>query len=211
MVSSLAHSQSVSKASTLTSFQVMNAISPLEVITALNREGISFVLVGAYGLAGWTQKPRATEDVDVIVAGRQHKKAVRALLAAFPDLDADDQEVVTRLRHRDTRTVAIDVMKPNQLYRAAFKHTVRTQIGHQECRIPSLEMALAMKFAPMISLTRQDPDKYQDAADFSRIVLANPEVELEKLSALGDLVYPGGGQEIVEMVRKVRAGERLQL
>jgi hypothetical protein len=211
MASSVAHSQSISKASTLTGFQVMNAIAPLDVITVLNREKISFVLVGAYGLAGWTQKPRATEDVDVIVAGRQHKKAVRALLAAFPDLDADEQEVVTRFRHRNTRTVAIDVMKPNQLYRAAFKHTVRVKMGHQRYRIPSLEMALAMKFAPMISLTRQDPDKLQDAADFSRIVLANPDIDLKALSALAELVYSGGGREIVELVRRVRAGERLQL
>jgi hypothetical protein len=211
MESTAVHSRSLAKASTLTGFQIMNAIAPLDVIAVLNREGVSFVLVGAYGLAGWTKKPRATEDVDVIVAGRQHKKAIKALLAAFPHLRADDQEVVTRLRDLETQEVAIDVMRPNQLYRAAFKHTISVQAGGQDYRIPSLEMALAMKFAPMISLTRQNPDKLQDAVDFSRIVLANPDIDVEKLSALGELVYAGGGQEIVELVRRVRANERLQL
>jgi hypothetical protein len=207
------HSRSLEKAALLSGFQVMKAISPLDVIAVLNNNRISFVLVGAYGLAGWTKKPRATEDVDVIVAPRQHKKAVRELLATFPHLEADEQEVVTRLRDRETRDVAIDVIKPNQLYRSAFKpgHTERVRSGSQEYRVPSLEMALAMKFAPMISLVRADPDKLQDAADFSRIVLANLEIDLDKLAELGDLVYSGDGKEILELVRRVRAGEKLDL
>src|SRR5579872_2329067 len=137
MASATIHGQSLATATVLTSYQVMKPIAPLDVIRVLNREGISFVLVGAYGLAGWTKTPRATQDVDVIVAGRQHKKAVRALLAAFPHLDADDQEVVTRLRDRESGAVTIDVMRPNLLYRAAFKHTVRVEASGQEYRIPS--------------------------------------------------------------------------
>jgi hypothetical protein len=202
----------LAKATALSGFQVMDAIAPLDVITVLNGAGINFVLVGAYGLAGWTKKPRATEDVDVVVAARHHKKALKALLAAFPHLEADDHEVVTRLRDRETRDVAVDVMKPNQaLYRETFKHAVSIRSGQQEYRIPSLEMALAMKFAPMISLTRDDAKKYMDAHDFIQMVRVNPDIDLEKLSELGDLVYPGGGQEIVEKVRQVRAGEKLIL
>jgi len=211
MASATIHGESLVLASTLTGFQVMDAISPLDVITVLNREGVSFVLVGAYGLAGWTKTPRATQDVDVIVAGRQHKKAVTALLAAFPFLQADDQEVVTRLRRQDTQAVAIDIMKPNLLYRAAFKHTVRVEAGGQEYRIPSLEMALAMKFAPLVSLHRADEKKHIDAHDFIVMIKVNPEIDLDKLSELGELVYSGGGKEILELVRKVRAGERLQV
>jgi len=206
------HSRGLIKASVLTSFQVMDAIAPIDVIKILNRENVSFILVGAYGLAGWTKKPRATEDVDVLIALRQQKKAIRALLASFPHLEADDQEVVTRLRDRESREVAIDLIKTNQpIFRVAFKHTTKAQMGEHAYRIPSLEMALAMKFAPMISLTRTDPDKLQDAVDFSRIVLANPEIDLAKLAELGDLVYPGGGREIVEKVQCVREGRRLQL
>jgi hypothetical protein len=206
------HSRSLAKATALSGFQVMDAIAPLDVITVLNGAGISFVLVGAYGLAGWTKKPRATEDVDVVVAARHHKKALKALLAAFPHLEVDDHEVVTRLRDRETRDVAVDIMKPNQaLYRETFKQAVSIRSGQQDYRIPSLEMALAMKFAPMISLTRDDAKKYMDAHDFILMVRVNPDIDLEKLSQLGDLVYPGGGQEIVEKVRQVRAGEKLIL
>jgi hypothetical protein len=205
------HCWSLAKATALSGFQVMNTIAPLDVITILNKQKISFILVGAYGLAGWTKAPRATEDVDLVVAARHHKKATKALLAAFPHLQADDQEVVTRLRDRQTHEVAIDLMKPNQLYRAAFKHTEAVQAGKQRYRVPCLEMALAMKFAPMISLTREDEKKHLDAHDFILMVKANPEIDLGKLAELGQLVYNGGGQEVLELVRKVRAREKLVL
>ncbi len=63
----------------------------------------------------------------------------------------------------------------------------------------------------MISLMRVDKKKLQDAADFIDIVERNPDIDLEMLEKLGDLVYNGGGKEILELVRKVRAGEKLEL
>jgi hypothetical protein len=66
-----------------------------------------------------------------------------------------------------------------------------------------------MKFAPMISLNRAEEDRYQDAHDFMYIVKSNPDIDLQQLEAFGDLVYNGGGAEIVEALRKVRAGEKL--
>ena len=187
-------------------------LSPLDVIRVLNREKISFVLVGAYGLSGWMPQARATEDVDVVVAARQVAKAVRVLTEAFPHLEADDVEVVVRLRDKDTKEVAIDVMKPlSPPYQVIFKHTKKVSIGKEGYRVPTLEMALTCKFAPMISLMRVDEKKHQDAADFIAIVKKNTEIDLESLEKLGELVYPGGGKEVIEMVRKIRAGEKLRL
>ena len=61
-----------------------------------------------------------------------------------------------------------------------------------------------------ISLARIDKKKLIDAHDFIDMVQKNPTLNVESLRALGDLVY-SGGDEIVEMVRKVRAGEKLSL
>jgi hypothetical protein len=77
--------------------------------------------------------------------------------------------------------------------------------------VPTLEMALACKFAPMISLTRMDEKKLIDAADFIDMVKRNADIDLEALEELGNVVYNGGGQEILELVRRVRAGEKLEL
>jgi hypothetical protein len=43
------------------------------------------------------------------------------------------------------------------------------------------------------------------------MVESNSEIDLEKLRELGELVYPGGGAEVLEMVRQVRAGGKLIL
>jgi hypothetical protein len=206
------HGLSLFKSSHLSGVYVPHFIRPEDVIRTLTAAKVSFTLVGAHGLGGWTGKPRATEDVDIVVAQRHVKKAVAALMAAFPHLDVDDQPAVVRLRDRETGAVAIDVMKPNQsVMHAALKHTHAVRSGRLSYKVPSLEMALALKFAPMISLNRADLDKQQDAVDFGRIVLANPSLDLDQLAALGELVYPGGGKEVVELVRRVRAGERLIL
>jgi hypothetical protein len=206
------HAQSLATSSALSELYVPHLITPLEVIRILNAAKVRFMLLGAHGLSGWMGKPRATEDVDVLVGVRGHKKAVRSLLAAFPHLQMEDYDVVTRLRDPETRSVVIDVMKANQpLYRDALKYIHTVQSGGQMYAIPSLELALAMKFAAMISLTRADRDKLQDARDFMYIIDSNHDIDLEQLHTLGQLVYNGGGDEIVEKVRQVRAGEKMTL
>lgn len=205
------HEKALWKSAQIARFQMEKIISPQEVIRVLNRGKVSFVLVGAYGLAGW-MRARATEDVDVVVALRQVKKAVQLLLAAFPDLDQEDLEVVVRLRSKTSGNVLIDVMKPvQQPYREIFKNTVKTVSEGVEDRVPSLEMALVCKFAPMVCLMRADERKHQDAHDFIVMVKQNADLDLKKLEELGDLVYGGDGQKVVEMVHKVRAGEKLTL
>jgi hypothetical protein len=52
---------------------------------------------------------------------------------------------------------------------------------------------------------------YRQALRWTKLVRPTPNLNLDTLAQLGDLVYPGGGKEIVEKVRQVRAGERLQL
>jgi hypothetical protein len=206
------HARSLATSTAISRCYVANFIDPLDIVRVLRSAGVSFVLAGAHGLGGWTGKPRATADVDVIVAKRHLKKAVQALSAAFPELEAVDCPVVVRFRPPGTQDTVIDVMKPNQgVIAAALKNTHTVRGGRQSYRIPSLEMALALKFAAMISPYRHVDDKLQDAVDFRRIVNANPNVNAGKLAVLGALVYPDGGRKIVEMVRRVRAGERLEL
>lgn len=203
------HEQGLYTATQIARCQMNEIITPQQVIAILNRAKISFVLVGAYGLAGWME-PRATQDVDVVVALKQVKKAVRLLTAAFPNLDQEDCDVVIRLRDRTSGKVRVDVMKPTQQpYREIFKYATKISAEGQEYRVPSLEMALTCKFAPMISLMRVDEKKHQDAHDFIVMVKQNPKIDLEILAHLCELVYSGGGKEVLELVRRVRAGERL--
>jgi hypothetical protein len=206
------HRDSLAISTTLSEYYVPNAILPRDVIPVLNAAGVRFVLVGAHGIGGWMNAPRTTQDVDLVVSLRGEKKAVRVLLAAFPWLVADDCGVVIRLRDRESKAVVIDVIKPHEpLFRVALKHTHTVEAEGGTFFIPSLELALAMKFASMISPNRQDEKKHLDAHDFIAMVKTNPDIGLGTLAELGQLVYNGGGPEILEKVRQVRAGERLQL
>jgi hypothetical protein len=208
-----AHGWSLATSTALSGYyHVKGFISPIQVIRVLRAIGVKFMLVGAHGLGGWTGAPRATQDVDVLVGQRGYKKAIKALLAAFPHLEADDQEVVTRFRDPETGQVVIDVLKPNQpLYRVGLKHSHTIEVEGERYEVPSLEMALAMKFGPMVSPNRPTEKKYLDAHDFISMVKTNPDIDMEQLAVLGELVYPGGGKEIVQMVAQARAGGRLKL
>src|SRR5258708_5849244 len=106
--------RNVTKSGILSRQQIPASKPLVDVIRVLNEAKVSFVLVGAHGLASWRGKPRATEDVDVVVMSKHLKKAVKALTAAFPDLEPVDLEVVIQLRNRETHDVLIDGMKPNQ-------------------------------------------------------------------------------------------------
>jgi hypothetical protein len=206
------HEATLIRSAALLSFWRANMISPLDVFDVLNKAEIPFVLIGAYGLSGWLKQARATEDVDVVVASRHVKKAARELAKAFPELEVEDEEVVVRFREKDSRIVVIDVVKPTQPHlRVIFKNTTEAGSGDRRYRVPNLEMALVLKFAPMVSPNRPDEKKHQDAHDFIVMVKQNPAINEEQLQSLAELVYPGGGQEIREMIRKVRSGETLQL
>jgi hypothetical protein len=181
-----------------------------QVLSVLNVAGVDFVLAGAHAIGGWTKKPRATVDVDVVIASKSHRKAIRAVRVAFPDLEVRDFEVVTRLIDPGTGDAVIDLMKPkDKLLRTIFENSIRIKIEGQAARIPDLEMAAALKFAAMVGIYREHPDKMQDAADFARIVVANPKIDIQRLAGLAELVYSGGGAESTRLVGAVRQGKPL--
>lgn len=185
-------------------------VEPHDVIAVLNEAGVEFVLMGAHAMAGWFEQPRATLDVDVLVKSRHHRRAVKAVCEAFPALQMRDTAVVTRFADPATDQIVLDLMKPmHDIHREVFKHTLK--VGQSHC-IPDLEMSLGTKFAAMVSPNREHRRKLQDAADFGAIAVPrNPSINREKLRDLGELVYPGGGNEIIEFLDKMVEGKPIQL
>jgi len=169
-------------------------IGPERVVPVLERAKVRYVLVGAHAANGYTGRPRATIDVELVV--EFPKKAAKAVAAAFPNLRMQDTPVVTRFFDADHE--AIDLMKPTglKLWRRLLKEIVEIEIAGQPVRVPTLEGVLAAKFAAMVSPGRRLLDKQQDGVDFGRIVKGNARLDAARLTELGDLVYPGGGDEI---------------
>lgn len=191
------------------------------IIKTLTQKRIPFVLTGAHGIAGWTGKPRNTQDVDVLVkAGRNHGRAVNAVRALYPHLEVRSFTGVTAFFVPGEKASVVDITYP---HRADLEETLAnptwTENKEQRLRyrIPSLEEALANKYGAMLTPTRDLDKRMQDAVDFTRMVQHSADegqqaIELIRLELLGEKVWPqGGGKEILNLVEQVKAGKAIHL
>jgi hypothetical protein len=209
-----AHGRALDTSSVLTGYYYemygpgKNMVSPKKVVELLHRAKIKFVLMGTHGIGGWRTQPRATQDVDVLVARRDHAKAVRVLAENFPRLTVKDTPVVTRFMDPTIDAPVIDLMKPVfDVLKLAFRYSIRAAATH---RIPDLEMALVSKFAAMVSPYREYDKKLIDGGDFVNIVKHHhPKIDIAKLKRLARRVYKRGDTEIAKMVDDIRAGRKI--
>ncbi len=183
-------------------------VEPQAVLDTLTKAGIRrWVLMGLYGYVGYLAEPRATQDVDVLVAEDEIEAAIAAIQSRWPALIVDRTPVVIRFRDPgevdltgETKPV-IDLMLPNDAcYEAILEthHRVEPSTGH---RVPVLEAACASKFAALVSPNRRLAKKAFDAGDLRNLfVPAQHAIDRQRLAELGELVYPGGGAEILEFL-----------
>src|SRR5262249_36118538 len=102
-------------------------------------------------------------------------------------------------------------------HRADIEVTLQTAVLIEkeglEYRIPTLEAALANKYGAMLNPSRDPIKRTFDAADFAQMVKHSMDegrepIDLERLSALGEMVWPGGGgEEILQFVEQAKAGQ----
>jgi hypothetical protein len=185
-----------------------------QIIKKLTQKRIPFVLTGAHALGGWTGRPRATHDVDILVkGGRNYARAVKAMRELYPHLEVREFFGVTGFFLPGETESVIDVTYP---HRADIEETLAHPIWVEEkglkYRIPTVEAALANKYGAMLTVNRNPRKRGQDALDFSWMVAHSLEegrqpIDLDKLASLGEKVWPsGGGEEILRLVEQVKAG-----
>src|SRR5712691_7910186 len=143
-----------------------------QVIQALTAKKIPFVLTGAHGISGWTGRPRATHDVDILVKqGRHFARAVNVIRELYPQLEAHRFAGVMGFFPPGEKQSVIDVTYP---HRPDNAETLRTAIWveerNQKYRIPTLEAALANKYGAMLTPTRDSIKRGQDGVDFAAMV-----------------------------------------
>src|SRR5262245_42444959 len=196
---------------------VEDAISPHDVAEVLNDLQVKYVLIGGHVLGYFTGSPRATVDVYVIVSMAQASKAVKALGAKFPQLESKDPahnvRFSSRLEESRVDTERIDVVRARDpcLQRVLSAYSRPLQSRGKIIHVPTAEAAVALKFAAAISPNRGDENRPQDRDDLVSIIRKQPTLRPEILSELGDLIYAGGGKELVDFVEAVRLGRRTVL
>lgn len=181
-----------------------------QILRALTEKKIPFVLTGAHALGGWTGDPRATHDVDILVKkGRNQARAVKAIAELYPWLEVRTFSGIVAFFVPGEKRSVIDVTIPR---RADTEVTLASSLWIEKrglrYRIPALEAILANKYGAMLSLSRDSGKRLQDAADFTKMVEHSAElIDLNKLRALGEMVWPGGGgAEILQLVAHIKQG-----
>jgi hypothetical protein len=192
-----------------------------EILKTLIQKRIPFVLTGAYGIGGWTGRPRSTQDVDILVKpGRNYSRAVKAMQALYPQLQFLSFPGFTAFFVQGEKESVIDVVYP---HRADLEETLANPVWTENrehglrYRVPALETALANKYGAMVTPNRDPKKRLQDIVDFSWMVTHSMDegrqpINLEWLKNLGEKVWPGGGgRELLSLVEQVKAGQDLSL
>lgn len=200
----------------LSNQQIDDAVNPLEVAALFESKKVSYVLIGGHMLAYYTGTARATVDVDFIISEVDFERASKTVQKAYAQFDHHDQTYHvtfdTRKPHfKDPER--IDLIKDGfPLFRAVVqKYCVTLNEQKQVIKIPTIEAAIALKFAASISPNRGDENKPVDNADLFRLIRSTPELDEKALLDLGELIYHGGGNELVAIISDVRKGKTVSL
>jgi hypothetical protein len=208
--------ENLQKSYELSRQQMEDVVNPLEVVALFEKENVSYVLIGGHMLSFYTGTARATVDVDLIIGGADFARATKLIGSAYAQFKHHD-----RIYH-----VTYDSQRPNQkdaeridlvkdgfpLFREivqSYCHTLRSNL--LTVKVPTIEAAIALKFAASISPNRGDENKPVDHADLLRLVRSRTNLNDASLNKLGDLVYRGGGKELVGIVNDIRSGKPVSL
>lgn len=210
------HIENLQKSYELSSQQIEDAVNPLEVIALFEDEQISYVLIGGHMLSFYTGTARATVDVDFIIGGADFSRATKLIDQAYAQFKYHD-----RIYHVTYDSKKANVKDPERidlvkdgfpLFREVVQRCCHTlQASQHRVKVPMIEAAIALKFAAAISPNRGDENKPIDNADLLRLVRARPQLDEKLLIKLGDLVYCGGGNELVSIVTDIQKGKSVSL
>ena len=208
--------ENLQKSYELSSEQVADAVNPIEVAAIFEREKVSYVLIGGHMLSYYTGAARATGDVDFIVGGADFSRSVNLVGQAFQQFRRHDRVyhiTYDSTQQNTSEAERIDLVKDSfPLFREVVKsYSVSVRNGDVVVQLPIVEAAIALKFAASISPNRGDENKPIDHADLIRLVRYNPNLDKQLLSKLGDLVYVGGGNELLSVVSDLQSGKHVSL
>ena len=183
------------------------------IVTALHKSKTRFVLTGLMVSPVWTGRPRSNHDIDILVSKRRFRLAATAIHATYPRLETRVLTGGVSFAVRGERWSVIDLFIAERGDLAAMLQTsILVVDGKARYRIPRLEPALANQYAGMRDCNRDAGLRLLDACEFTGMVRhsfdeGRDPIDIHWLKELGDLVWKGGGEEIVRFVEQAKAGE----
>jgi hypothetical protein len=145
-------------------------------------------------------------------------RSAAAIRTRWPSLQEQELEMVIRFGdpgepdEEGKPKPVVDLMLPWSKFQEMIlaEHiVVDEKTGHH---LPTLEAALASKYAAMVSSYRAVARKSYDAGDFRVIVLCNRDrIDIPRLRELADAVWEGGADEIETFLETAIRGESFEL
>ncbi len=205
-VNNLINSYELSKQS------ISNVINPLEIIELFEKLNLQYVLVGGHMLAYYTDNPRATVDVDFIIAKKDFNEAVNLINNDYPNLILNDKNHHITFDDRNDNSKnaeRIDLIKDEfPLFKMVLKTIQNTK---EDIKIPVLEAAIVLKFAACISPNRSVEDKLVDQADLIQLIKSEKNLNQKILSNLSESIYTGGSKELMQVIDDVLNNKEVNL
>ena len=185
-------------------------VTPEQVIECMNAANIkNWILMGLHGYVGYLPMPRATQDVDVMVPYDQ-RAAEQVISQRWPELAITRHSQVTRfadekdLDHEGKPKPVINLMLPWSPFLETILRAHVVEDKQLASRYPTVEAAIASKYAALISPFRKLAKKEYDAGDLRRNIRNNIEsIDRDAIRSLGDQVWDGGGAEILDIIEIV--------
>ncbi|MEJ2754543.1 MAG: hypothetical protein P8104_01580 [Gammaproteobacteria bacterium] len=147
--------------------QTEDAVNPLEVVALFEKEKVSYVLIGGHMLSFYTGVARATVDVDFIIGGADFVRTTEVIDKAYAQFQHHDRiyHVTYDSKKKNQKNPErIDLVKDGfPLFREVVQRYCHTLcMNTRTIKIPTIEAAIALKFAASISPNRGDENKPMD-------------------------------------------------
>jgi len=174
------------------------------VIRTLDHLGVKWSLVGAHAINTYT-RPRATEDIDLIVDAKRMKQVLAALEEEFGELHTVDVGAAIRVTE-----LSVDLIRSDN--HPLFWEALQQGRVRQGVRIPPAEILIALKFLAAVSPWRRPAERKQDAADLIGVYqAAGSELDIDAVLGHASRIYPGAEKELAKVFERIDRGEDVSL
>jgi hypothetical protein len=170
----------------------------LDIIAALSAKN-TVVVIGGVVVGCHTGRPRATQDIDVIVDQVPTKavmKKIGALVGAQKIESHPSFLSFIAASVVGEREVLDVITSKSGSYGLALRHTIDFTIGTTSISIPTPEMMIILKYTAAVNPIRPKAKQMQDWADLLAIFAANPGMSVSYLEKMADSIVPGYGQDL---------------
>ena len=171
----------------------------------LTESGIRSVMIGGLVVGCHSGRPRATQDIDVIVDAVTLPSDVLkklGLLVGSKKLERHPSFIsfIKKTILGDREVLDIITSKAGS-YGMVFENCLKLQIAGIEIQIPSAEMMVVLKYTAAVNPVRQKAKQAQDWADIFAILDANSKISVYTVAYLADLVVPGWGEDLANKIK----------